>query len=135
MSQKATPSRPVLPMPYIRAEMIVQIGTAILLILAWYMARKYYLQLPETIAIHFDFAGNPDGYGSSKTIFLVPAITTIISVAIAFLARIPEKFNYLTTITEANAQREYRKARMLLFAICFFTAVVALVAVWKIGAR
>lgn len=127
MSYQRARNRPVLPMPYTPVEIIVQLATLSILIAAWYMARKYYLQLPETIATHFNLSGEPDGYGSKSTIFAIPAIMSVVCVIMALLSQIPEQFNYLVTITEENAEREYRKGRMLLFVV---SLLIALLAVW-----
>lgn len=125
--------RPVIPLPYTPVEIAVQLATVAVLVTAWSLAWHHYLQLPETIAIHFNFSGEPDGYGSKETIFFVPAITTVVSVILTLLSQIPHQFNYLVTINEANAERQYRRGRMLLFVSCLLTAVLALWTVWKIG--
>ena len=46
----------------------ILIATAsFLLIAAWCYILISYTHLPETIAIHFDGGGQPNGYGSKKT--------------------------------------------------------------------
>ena len=122
--------RPVLHLPPTARETGIQITTVIVLILAWVMAAQYYRDLPDTIATHFNFSGQVDGYGSKKTIFIMPAVATIIAVALALLSRIPHQFNYLATITEANAESQYRGGRMMLFVIGLLVALLAVWAVW-----
>lgn len=34
--------------------------------------------LPATIVIHFDWSGNPDGWGSKHTLWLLPALSAIV---------------------------------------------------------
>jgi len=41
--------------------------------IAWVL--YYYTQLPESIAIHFNSAGNADGWGSKIYLFLMPVIS------------------------------------------------------------
>lgn len=125
--------RPVLHLPLTTREKGIQVATAIALILAWVMAAQYYRDLPDTIATHFNFSGQADGYGSKKTIFVMPGVATIIAVALALLSQVPHHFNYLVTITEANAESQYRGGRMMLFVIGLLVALLAVWAVWAMA--
>ncbi|MFM7155934.1 MAG: DUF1648 domain-containing protein [Bacteroidota bacterium] len=90
-----------------------------------------YPELPEQIPVHFNGKGVADGYGSRWTIFMLPAISMVMSVGLMILARYPHQFNYMTAITPDNASFEYKKARImvrLLNAECaflLFTAVLS----------
>ncbi len=101
------------------------------LILSWILAALYYRDLPDTIVTHYNFSGLADGYGSKKMIFVMPGIATVIAIILALLSRIPHRFNYLVTITEANAESQYRQGRMILLVIGL---LVALLAVWAVCA-
>lgn len=125
--------RPILNLPYTTTETAVQITTAVLLLAAWGLAWHYHQTLPETIPIHFNFAGEADGYGEKGHIFALPAIATIVAIVLALLSKIPHQFNYLVTITKANAEKQYRGGRMLLFVICLILAGLSLWSVWKMG--
>jgi uncharacterized membrane protein len=125
--------RPILNLPYTTTETAVQITTAVLLLAAWGLAWHYHQTLPETIPIHFNFAGEADGYGEKGHIFALPAIATIVAIVLALLSKIPHQFNYLVAITEANAEKQYRGGRMLLFVICLGVAALSLWSVWKMG--
>ncbi len=125
--------RPILHLPPTTRETGIQVATAVVLILAWVMAAQYYQELPDTIATHFNFSGQADGYGSKKTIFVMPGVATIIAVALALLSQIPHQFNYLVTITEANAESQYRWGRMILFVMSLLVALLAVFTVWKMA--
>lgn len=125
--------RPILHLPPTTRERGIQVATVIVLILAWVMAAQYYRELPDTIATHFNFSGQVDGYGSKKTIFVMPGVATIIAVALALLSKVPHHFNYLATITEANAESQYRGGRMMLFVIGLLVAAIAVWAVWAMA--
>ena len=125
--------RPVLRLSLTPAEIAVELAAAATLIFAWGMAAQYYRDLPDTIATHFNFFGKADGYGSKKTIFVMPGIATIIAIILAFLSQIPHQFNYLVTITEANAESQYRGGRMILFVIGLLVALLAVLAVWTMA--
>ena len=50
--------------------------------------------LPERIPIHFDLAGNPNGWGSPKGIFILPAVALGLYLLMGLVARYPAAFNY-----------------------------------------
>lgn len=125
--------RPVLQLLYTPREAMVQLATVAALILAWAMAILYHSKLPDTIPVHFKVSGEPDGYGEKGFIFALPIIATIIFVVLALLAKVPHQFNYLTPVTEANAEAQYRWGRMLLFVLSLLVALLAVWAVWKMA--
>lgn len=77
----------------------------------------HYSNLPDQIPIHFNAAGNPDGYGAKSSILLLPILGVIMVVGMNFVAKIPHSFNYLVTITEENAHYQYQKATRMMRAI------------------
>ncbi|MCC6283300.1 MAG: DUF1648 domain-containing protein [Saprospiraceae bacterium] len=123
--------RPVLHLPPTFMEIVVALTAVATLILSWILAALYYRDLPDTIVTHYNFSGLADGYGSKKMIFVMPGIATVIAIILALLSRIPHRFNYLVTITEANAESQYRQGRMILLVIGL---LVALLAVWAVCA-
>lgn len=125
--------RPILNLPPTPAETIVQVATGFTLLAAWGTAIWLYKDLPDTIAVHFDASGNPNGYGNKNMIFVMPGISTIIAIILALLSTIPHQFNYLATITVDNAERQYRGGRMLLFVLSLGIAAVAVWAVWEMA--
>jgi len=120
-----------LPIVKIKKEPLdyfLEYGALIVLIAIWGFTIYHFNKLPNIIATHFDFNGNPDGFGSKNTIWLLPVIITSIYILIYALNRYPHKFNYLTKITEQNAQKQYRLAsrmmRILLFNITIMFAYI-----------
>lgn len=78
-----------------------------------------YGRLPETIPIHFNLAGQADGWGPRSAILTIVGICTVLTVGIVWLSRYPQIFNYPLEITEGNAQAVYREGeRMLIWAAC-----------------
>ena len=121
----------VQPSLNIKKEIIdyfLEYGALIVLIATWGFTIYHFNQLPDIIATHFDFNGNPDGFGSKYTIWLLPVIITLVYILIYVLNRYPHKFNYLTKITEQNAQKQYKLAsrmmRILLFNITILFAYI-----------
>ena len=51
--------------------------------------------LPDRIPIHFNFKGEPDGYGSKRILFLIPILTTLLYIGLRLLPRCDKyKENY-----------------------------------------
>jgi len=61
------------------------------LVYLWYV----YPQLPATVAVHFDYKGDPNGFGSKNeflaTVFFMCGINLFVNVLIRFLPRIDPK--------------------------------------------
>ena len=77
----------------------------------------YYSDLPGTIPTHFNGAGDPDGYGSKTTLFLIPAFSVFIYLSLTIAAFFPHIYNFPVKITEQNAEIQYRLAIRFLRAI------------------
>jgi len=109
-------------------DYFLEYGALILLVAIWGFTIYHFNKLPDIIATHFDFNGNPDGFGSKYTIWLLPVILTLVYMLIYVLNRYPHKFNYLTKITEQNAYKQYklvsRMMRILLFNITILFAFI-----------
>lgn len=82
--------------------------------------------IPSTIAIHFNGNGEADGWGSKLTLFILPILMLLIYIGLTFLRNFPHQFNYMTKITELNANYLYKNAIHLLS--WFKLEIVALIA-------
>ncbi len=102
-------------------DFFLEYSALIVLIATWGFTIYHFNKLPDIIATHFDLNGNPNGFGSKFTIWLLPIIITLVYILIYVLNRYPHKFNYLTKITEQNASKQYKLAsrsmRIILFNI------------------
>ncbi|WJY26240.1 MULTISPECIES: DUF1648 domain-containing protein [Sporosarcina] len=81
-------------------------------------------QLPENVPIHFNGAGEADGYGSKWILMLMPLLGIGLFALLGFLERHPEWHNYLKPVTEENAERLYTASRTLLNRIKNLTLVL-----------
>jgi uncharacterized membrane protein len=61
--------------------------------------------LPDKIPTHFNLAGQPDGWGSTAMLLLLPALTVAIYLLITVVALFPSVFNYPVRVTAANRPR------------------------------
>lgn len=94
-------------------KFIDNFGFASLLVLLVLPAMAY-SDLPDTIPIHFDVNGNPDGFGEKYMIFLLPIIGIFTYVAMKYFIKKPHLFNYPVEITEENAAYQYQVATQML---------------------
>lgn len=91
----------------------------------------YYPDLPDRVATHYNFAGEPDGYGEKSTMIILVVVQLVMFLGLLMITRIPHQFNYLVKITEENAERQYSIAikmiRSLNAIICFTFGFI----IWK----
>lgn len=80
----------------------------LLLVLLWILVIFSFNNLPDTIPTHFNFMGEPDGYGNKITIIILQIVATLMYIGLTILNQFPHLFNYVVEITEENAERQYR---------------------------
>jgi uncharacterized membrane protein len=61
--------------------------------------------LPDRIPTHFNFAGQPNGWGSPSSLMELPVVAVVIYLGMTLLARFPESFNYPVEVTAENRPR------------------------------
>jgi uncharacterized membrane protein len=70
--------------------------------------------LPETIPRHFNFKGEPDGFGGKGFILVLPFTGLGIFILTTLLSQFPDAFNYPYNVTEEQKQRLYIHWRICL---------------------
>ena len=85
----------------------LELTSKIFLIVMWGLTLYTFLKLPTTIPTHFNASGQADGYGNKVTLIILPILATIIYLGLTQLNKFPHIFNYMTKITEDNAQKQY----------------------------
>jgi len=106
--------RPKIALELNQTDRILEIIGWILLIGIWILTLANYFGLPETIPIHFNAAGEADGFGNKITILALPILSTLLFVAMTILNKYPHVFNYPTKITQENALSQYTGATRIL---------------------
>jgi uncharacterized membrane protein len=71
-------------------------------------------ELPERIPVHFNFAGEPDGYGTRVTLWILPVTGTLMYMGMTILESFPHIYNYLVDITPENVVKQYRLGTRLI---------------------
>ena len=120
--------RPRIKVPLETLDIIIELINVTLLILLIVYTIMNYLELPETIATHFNAKGEADGYGNRPTIWLLPGIALFIYAMMLIINRVPHLHNYMVNITEENAIKNYRLSSRLvrftnLFCLILFTLI------------
>ncbi|MDR2928361.1 MAG: DUF1648 domain-containing protein [Cytophagaceae bacterium] len=96
----------------------------------WILIAVTYSKLPETVPVHFDAAGEANGFGTKNIILMLPAIATGIFLLMTALIRFPHIMNYPVRITDENAFVQYRlmtrMSRCIAFTIALFFGYIEL---------
>ena len=83
------------------------LGTVVYILIRW-------PHLPEQIPLHYNIAGEIDGYGGRSMLLLMPVIGLVSDAVIALAGRFPKSWNTGTKITLFNRVRVYRLVRDLM---------------------
>jgi uncharacterized membrane protein len=74
----------------------------------------YYNHLPEKIPVHFNSAGQPDGFGGKPSLYILPATGLFVYFLLTALSVFPHVYNFPVPITPENAEVQYRLATRLM---------------------
>lgn len=113
-SPQSSVPRPKLHIALEKQDIIIIWLTWIGLLVIWIIALYGFVHLPETIPVHFNVKGEPDGFGGKWNLFFLPGLTTALLIGLTLLNRHPEIFNYPVKITAENAERQYKLAVRLI---------------------
>lgn len=96
----------------------------------WVLTISNYRNLPDTIPIHYNGAGHPDGFGGKDHLWVLPLVATILFIGLTILNKFPHVFSYPTNITKDNALQQYtnatRMGRYLKFIIVVIFGLIVL---------
>jgi len=118
--------RPIIKIIPSRPDILLDRISLLTIIALWIFTIVQYFQLPVSIPIHFNLKAEIDNYGDKATIFILPAIISIVFAGLTVLNKFPHIFNYPRSITADNAVEEYTKATRLIRIIKLVIAVFAL---------
>lgn len=97
----------------------------------WVFTIASYSDLPDTIPVHYDGAGEADGFGGKGNILALPIIATILFTGLTFLNKFPHIFNYPASITADNALRQYTLATRMIRYLKFIIIVIFGLIAWQ----
>ena len=116
--------RPRIKVPFETVDVIIELISVTLLILMWVYCIVNYMELPDTIATHFNGAGEPDGFGSKQTVWIIPIIATVMYIGLFFLNKYPHMHNYMVNITEENALKNYKFSTRIVRIVNFLCVLL-----------
>lgn len=114
--------RPKIKIPIQTIDLVIELASLAVLLLMWIHLIMNYSSLPETVASHFNGAGQPDGYSNKTFLWFLPILATVLYVGLFILGRFPHLHNYMVNITENNALSQYRFSTRVLRVVNFLCA-------------
>jgi uncharacterized membrane protein len=106
--------RPKLKLKLSTSDWVIELLGWLALVGFWILVLVNYNDLPESIPTHFNGAGVADDFGRKNTIIILPILGTILFLAITYINQFPHIFNYLSKITQENAQQQYTNATKMM---------------------
>jgi uncharacterized membrane protein len=95
-------------------DWVIEIMAFLFLVFQIILPLIYYNHLPERIPVHFNGAGQPDGYGSRSTLWILPATSLFLYLLLTILEAFPYIYNFPVEITPDNAVTQYTLATRLI---------------------
>lgn len=106
--------RPVVRPEMTPADWLLEAAALLgLMVLLGYVIYQF-PKLPQTIPSHFTASGSPDEFSSRSSFWMLPGIGVFVYILLSLIVLVPHQFNYLVTITPANALRQYTLAIRLI---------------------
>ena len=107
-------TRPKIKVILTPLDKTIEFTSNIFLVAIWGLTLYTYIKLPTTIPTHYNASGQADDFGNKMTLLFLPILATILYLGLTQLNKYPYIFNYMTKITEENAQYQYSLATRLL---------------------
>ncbi len=106
-------------------SLLLKILSFLILVFVWINAGTNYGKLPETIPIHYDLSGNPDGFGSRNTIWFLAIICTAIFVMLFAVSKRPNDplLNLPQNIKENPILTEFVVSILMLIVMSMFGVI------------
>lgn len=95
-------------------DWIIEVAAFSFLIVLIALPLIWYNKLPENIPVHFNGAGEPDGYGGKSSLWLLPATGLFIWLLLTVIEAFPQVYNFPVKITPENIVTQYRMATRLI---------------------
>lgn len=107
-------TRPKIKIELTATDKVVELAGWTLIAVIWVLTITNYNNLPDIIPVHYNGAGQADGFGEKSTIWTLPLIATVLFVGMTILNKFPHIFNYSVKITKENALSQYTGATRLM---------------------
>ncbi|WLV23711.1 DUF1648 domain-containing protein [Aciduricibacillus chroicocephali] len=88
-------------------------------------------EVPDKIPIHFNIAGEADGWGGKGSLFILILIGMITWIGITILEKFPEAHKFPVEVTEENREPLVRNSVLMLNIIKNLTVIYLCYATWE----
>lgn len=103
---------------------ILTVITGLLLLAATIFVIVSWQNIPDTVPVHFNFAGEADGYGGKGALMGMMAAAWVMYIAITVLVKFPNTWNLPVKVTAENKARLYSIARGMLEIVKTLTTLM-----------
>lgn len=124
--------RPVLKIKATPLDYFFEVIAGLLLIATWYFVATAYSDLPEKVASHFNFNGEPDAYAGKSSIWGLPVVASLLWMLLSIVNQFPHAFNFPYRLTEENVERQYRMAKRFMRIIKIWISGIFLFAAYSV---
>ena len=102
--------RPAVKISLKKSDAKLELLGLVLLFSYWIIIYYIHVNSPDLIPSRLSTQGKVLGWRSKDILFDLPQVATIFYVLLTIISFFPNVYNYMTIITEDNAEYEYRKA-------------------------
>jgi uncharacterized membrane protein len=95
-------------------DWIIEVAGFSFLIILIALPLIWYNKLPERIPVHFNGAGEPDGYGGRSTLWILPVTGLFMWLLLTIIEAFPQIYNFPVKITPENIVTQYTMATRLI---------------------
>ncbi|RJE88544.1 DUF1648 domain-containing protein [Paenibacillus sp. 1011MAR3C5] len=124
--------RPIIPIPKTKLEWLLDGLSLLALAVPTIYLFMIWGDLPAEVPIHFNAAGEADGWGGKGTSLILPIIGLLLFVGLSLLRKIPHHFNYPVTLTTENAEKKYRLSIQMLSWLKFEISLLFGFILWNL---
>jgi uncharacterized membrane protein len=107
-------NRPKVKLKRTTIDWIIEVAGFSFLVVLIALPLIWYNKLPETIPVHFNAAGEPDGYGGRATLWILPVTGFFMWLLLTVIEAFPQIYNFPVKITPENIVTQYRMATRLI---------------------
>jgi uncharacterized membrane protein len=108
LNKPNTASRPKIKVPRTSLDWVIDFTGFVFMVILVAIPLIFSKDLPERIPVHFNLAGEPDGYGTKLSLWILPLTGAVTYIGMTILELFPYLFNYPVEITPENALTQYR---------------------------
>jgi len=124
--------RPIIPIPRTKLEWLLDGLSLLALALPAIYLFMVWGELPAKVPIHFNAAGEADGWGGKGTSLILPVIGLLLFLGMSLLRKIPHHFNYPVKLTQENAAQKYRLSIQMMSWMKFEISLMFGIILWNL---